>query len=72
MMESSFVWQTGEPKKEGNYIVSLSGGVVAFDELYGYECIKDSEVHIEYTWRHNFPDTVIAWCKLSDVKPYIK
>lgn len=72
MTESSFVWQTGKPNKEGKYIVSLAGGIVTFDELYGYEYIKGSEVRIEYTWRHNFPETVIAWCKLSDVKPYIK
>lgn len=26
MIESSFVWQTGKPKNEGKYIVSLAGG----------------------------------------------
>lgn len=67
---SKIKWHTGEPKKEGKYVVSLLGGRVMVDELYSYEYIKGSSSIIEFAWRCNFFDDVIAWCKLSDIKPY--
>lgn len=68
--ESLIRWQTREPTKEGKYIVTLLGGAVTVDELYSYEYIKGSRTTIKYAWRRNFQDAVIAWCKLSDIKPY--
>lgn len=69
-MESTIKWKTGVPEEEGKYVVSLLGGRVMVDELYSYEYIKGSSSTIEVAWRCNFFDDVIAWCKLSDIKPY--
>ena len=70
IMERIIKWQTGKPKEEGKYVVSLLGGRVMVDELYSYEYIKGSSSTIEFAWRCNFFDAVIAWCKLSDIEPY--
>lgn len=70
IMESVIKWQTGEPKKEGKYIITLLGGKVIVDELYAYECIKGSRSTIELAWRNSFSDEVTAWCRLSDIEPY--
>ena len=53
-MESVIKWQTGEPRKEGKYIVSLFDRRVMIDELYSYEYVKGSSSTIEYAWRCNF------------------
>lgn len=63
-------WQTGEPTEEGKYIVTLLEGAVIVGELYPYEYVKDSRKTIEYAWRHSFQDSVIAWCKVSNIEPY--
>ena len=57
-------WQTGEPKQDGEYLVSLEDGSVCRDEwrvLYGDDDMRG--------WVYNSED-VIAWCKMSDIKPY--
>lgn len=58
-MESIIKWQTGEPKEEGRYLVTLNNNSVAYD----------SWVKCGIGWAY-FPKSVIAWCKLSDIKPY--
>ena len=65
-MESIIKWQTGEPKEDDVYFVSLVLGksvVTTFLEYYRGVWInfKRAEFPSEY---------VIAWCKLSDIEPY--
>ena len=53
-------WQTGEPKTHGRYLVQTKedGFQIAFWSAY----VK--------TWSLYHNSEIIAWCKLSDVKPY--
>lgn len=69
-MESVIKWQTGKPRKEGKYIVSLLDGKVMVDELYSYDYIKGPYFTKEFAWRCNSFNNIIAWCKLSDITPY--
>ena len=65
-MESKIKWQTGEPKEEGKYLVSLLSGKVAVAEFFHYKvCDKEYWDCIPYSILK-----VKAWCKLSDIKPY--
>lgn len=57
-------WQTGQPKECGEYLVSLEDGSVCRDEWRELYC--DDEIQC---WVYNEGE-VIAWCKLSDIKPY--
>ena len=59
---STIQWQTGEPKKNGSYIVTLKNGDVDFD----YWRISPNWSH----WSHEKDENIVAWCKLSDIKPY--
>lgn len=62
--QSAIKWQTGEPKENGEYLVSLEDGSVCRDEwreLYCEDCVK--------CWVYNEGE-VTAWCKLSDIEPY--
>ena len=60
-MESKIKWQTGEPKEEGDYLVSLKNGRVASDGfgLFGRK-----------KWFCFNSDFILAWCRLSDIEPY--
>lgn len=60
-MESKIKWQTGEPKEEGDYLVSLKDGCVTFD---GFGCFGRKK------WFYYRSDFILAWCKLSDIEPY--
>lgn len=62
-MESIIKWQTGEPKERGYYLVTLTNNKVELDEYCGI--IED-----ELGWFEHEEDEIIAWCKLSDIKPY--
>ena len=59
-MESVIKWQTGEPKTAGRYLVQT----------------KDDGVQISFwssfiqSWSLYSKSEIIAWCKLSDIKPY--
>lgn len=62
-MKSVIKWHTGEPKEEGYYIVtyqSLTGTTVetALYEEYGWDIYTSASCK------------VIAWCPLSEIKPY--
>jgi hypothetical protein len=60
-MESVIKWQTGEPKEEGDYLVSLKNGCVQSD-VFGVLGRKK--------WLCFNSDFILAWCKLSDIEPY--
>ena len=63
-MESVIKWQTGEPKEDGEYLVSTVDGDVCRDELRSL--YSEDEMKC---WVYNEGD-VIAWCKMSDIEPY--
>lgn len=60
-------WQTGNPTEEGECIVTLDNGVVTYDE---YCCATDGDGDDMFFWRYWDEDKVVAWCKLSNIKPY--
>lgn len=64
--ESVIKWQTGTPKESGEYLVSLEDGTVCRDEWRKLYC--DDEIQC---WVYNEGE-VIAWCKLSDIEPYMR
>ena len=57
-------WQTGQPTEEGEYLVSLDDGSVCRDEWRKLYCDDEKQ-----GWVYNEGE-IIAWCKLSDIKPY--
>ena len=59
-MESTIKWQTGVPKEEGQYLVTTEDGEVR--DMFYSTSLK--------TWILERHFKVIAWCKLSDIKPY--
>lgn len=58
--QSTIKWQTGEPKEEGAYLVTIK---VREDVVVTYNKYSYSE-----EWYYS--NKVLAWCKLSDIKPY--
>ena len=68
--ESTIQWQHGEPKEEGNYLVSLLDGRIEVDKwlipLIPESMWDEEDVPV---WEKN-DEEVVAWCKLSDIKPY--
>ena len=65
-MESLIKWQTGEPKENDMYFVSLVLGNSVVTTLLNYYRgvwlnFKSSAFPSEY---------VIAWCELSNIEPY--
>ena len=60
-MESVIKWQTGTPKEEGEYLVTLKTlkGVIV-------DCLSFEE----YGWNLAINCKVVAWCPLSDIEPY--
>jgi hypothetical protein len=60
-MESVIKWQTGEPKEEGDYLVSLKNGCVRSDGFGVFGRKK---------WFVFNSDFILAWCKMSDIEPY--
>ena len=63
-MESVIKWHTGEIKEVGEYIVTLLDGTVSLD-YYSRPDYDGKLKPMNYT-----KDSIIAWCKLSDIKPY--
>ena len=60
IMESIVKWQTGEPKENGFYLVSTNKGFVCQGYYNtGMNC-----------WGATLNEIAVAWCKLSDIKPY--
>lgn len=67
MMESKIKWHTGKPKEECECLVTLKDGYVVFNE---YCCFTDSDGNEDFFWSRWDGDDIIAWCKISDIKPY--
>lgn len=79
-MESVIKWQTGKPKEDGYYILSVStiktiqktkkkhGKVYVRYIDIPHTTIMVDEYHSKYGWL-NVTD-VIAWCPLSEIEPY--
>lgn len=59
-MESVIKWQTGEPKENGRYVVTNIEGKVDIDYYYTYR----------HGWEYYHNKAIIAWCPLSEIKPY--
>lgn len=57
-MESVIKWQTGEPKKVGEYIITNSFGIVDYNNWTG----------TMYGWLDEIE--VVAWCPLNEIEPY--
>jgi hypothetical protein len=66
-MESKIRWKTGEPQKEGEYIITLRNGKVAFDEYLIVTNNKGEEVSFWSNWDEN---AIVAWCNLINIDPY--
>lgn len=68
-METIIKWQTGTPKHDGDYIVTtlLSDETPYVLPLFwaGYHWFTTAGKRIADQ------EFVIAWCKLSDIKPYM-
>ena len=60
MKQSIINWQTGTPKEEGQYLVTLENGEVR--DMYYSTTLK--------IWILERLYEVIAWCKLSEIEPY--
>lgn len=67
MKESVIKWQTGEPKHDGEYIVT------SFDPLRKINICRILE-KVGYKWMCGNLEVmhynIKAWCKLSDIEPY--
>ena len=64
----SIEWQTGEPKEEGEYLVTLLDGRIAVDRwLMPWPCnTEEDDISV---WEM-YDEEVVAWCILSNIKPY--
>lgn len=58
-MESVIKWRTGEPTKKDGYIVTMNDGSITLD------------YHQDGNWFIH-DEGIIAWCPLSEIKPYKK
>jgi hypothetical protein len=61
-MESLIKWQKGEPKESGAYLATIKGRYSIFVQ-YAYFGVLTN-------WEYFKPEEILAWCKLSDIKPY--
>lgn len=61
-------WNTGEPKEEGEYLVTLLDGRIAVDRwLMPWPCnTEEDDISV---WEM-YDEEVVAWCILSNIKPY--
>lgn len=62
-MESTIKWKTGVPEETGDYLVQMKNHEMIFDVNFWS--------NLSNSWL--FDDAlVVAWCKLSDIKPYME
>lgn len=61
-MESVIKWHKGEPKESGVYLVTINCKYSIFVQYAQFGCLTG--------WSYFNPKEIIAWCKLSDIKPY--
>ena len=69
MKQSIINWQTGEPKKEGTYLIQTKDGLCT-EYLIEWNNIANGRLVKEYCWRQHNSCDVLAWCKLTDIEPY--
>lgn len=62
-MKSQIKWQTGEPEEEICHLITLKTGIV-IPAIWSQKEGWHSENNLFRFYN------VIAWCKLSDIKPY--
>jgi hypothetical protein len=66
-MESKIKWQTGDPKHDGEYIIT------SFDSLQKINICRVLE-KVGYKWMNGNIEVkncnIKAWCKLSDIESY--
>ena len=67
-MESIIKWNKGTPNIEGNYLVVTDKKKVTLDYLIVWNDIKDGQFVKKPVWRDYPKESVIAWCKVSDIK----
>lgn len=67
-MESIIKWNKGTPNTEGNYLVVTDKKEVTYDYLIVWNDIKDGQFVKKTVWRNHQKESVIAWCKVSDIK----
>lgn len=67
-MESVIKWQTGVPKETGAYIVTVQGGKV-FQSKYTY-FYRDKCCYFVNDYGNPILERVLAWCPMSEIKPY--
>ena len=60
-MESIIKWQTGEPKENGDYLVTVQDSVLKYRRNNGFWMYCGLIIRDK---------VVSAWCKLSDIEPY--
>lgn len=60
-MKVEIEWNTGMPNEAGEYIITTWDGLVDYDVAYRH---PDGYLY----W--GFFDSVLAWCKISDIEPY--
>jgi hypothetical protein len=63
VMESTIKWQIGTPTIGGVYLVCLKDGSVTTDKFLVVDGLGSE-------WRRFNKSYVVAWCKLTDIKPY--
>ena len=62
MKQSIIKWQTKEPEVSGSYLVSVKDFNCAFVTTDYWSVLREK-------WQY-WDERVIAWRKLSDIKPY--
>lgn len=66
-MESIIKWQTGEPKEDGCYIVTIENS----SKETGVTVLNYGTKNKKFLLVGLYPDLkIIAWCNLSDIEPY--
>lgn len=62
---SQIKWQTGMPNKTGKYLITTKKSDIDCDNFI----YRGDD---EYYWEYYGIDEIIAWCPLSEIKPYKK
>ena len=68
MKESVIKWQTGEPTKEGLYLVQLKK--LHWQWKKSIASLFDVDTWHGSFWEYYDKEEVVAWCLLNSVEPY--
>jgi len=61
-MESTIKWQKGEPEEDGTYLITVKGKKIVYVATDFWDNREE--------WDTFVTESVVAWCKLSDIEPY--